>query len=111
MGVNSGLNNGTGTGNEVYFNFAGGTLRATGTLAMLWPLSNASTTVTSTIFGAINNSAIAGAPSFTGGLTVDTNTFSTTITTDLKGATGNGVTQPILRYAAVRLHRSSRGDL
>src|SRR5205807_792094 len=51
------------------------------------------TNLNATIFGPVNNSAVAGAPSFTGGLTVDTNGFAVTIPAPLRGAAGAGVTQ------------------
>jgi autotransporter-associated beta strand protein len=82
-------------GNHLYMNYAGGTLKATGALSQLVPTSNAALTATQTIYGAINNSAVGGAPSFNGGLTIDTNTFAVTIpaATPLLGASGDGVTQ------------------
>ena len=82
--------------NYGYFNYAGGTYRATATLATGFvPATSASITYIQTIYGAINNSAVAGAPSFDGGLTIDSNSFNVTIpsTTPLLGATGFGVTQ------------------
>jgi autotransporter-associated beta strand protein len=80
--------------NNAYFNFAGGTVLATGNLSGWIPASNASINYNSTLFGPINNSAVAGAPAnFTGGLTVDSNTFDVTIASPLQAPGGSGVTQ------------------
>jgi fibronectin-binding autotransporter adhesin len=93
-------NVGTGTGNNGYINFAGGTIKTTAGLAPIIPLSTAGQTITATIFGPITNSAssaimgqIGTTQDFLGGLTVNTNTFASTITGVLNGASGNGVTQ------------------
>ena len=85
--------------NFIHYNYAGGTLKATGTLASGWtPTSGASATVINTLYGAIDNSAVVGAPSFTGGLTVDTNGNAVTVPNaqPLLAASGVGVTQPNL---------------
>ena len=88
--------------NNIYYNYAGGTVKASAALtAGGWaPASIASVvTVINTLYGPINNNAGSlagsGAPSFNGGLTVDTNGFAVTLpsTHALLGATGNGVTQ------------------
>lgn len=82
--------------NYAYYNYAGGTLKASAALASGWtPATSGAITFIHTIYGAVNNSAVSGAPSFNGGLTVDTNNFAVTIPAamPLLGATGNGVTQ------------------
>jgi autotransporter-associated beta strand protein len=82
--------------NYIHYNYAGGTVKATAALASGWsPASGASATVINTLYGAIDNSAVAGAPSFTGGLTVDTNGNAITIPNaqPLLAASGVGVTQ------------------
>ena len=86
--------------NYGYWNYAGGTVKATAALASGWtPATAATITFTHTVFGPINNNAGAltgsGAPSFNGGLTVDTNGFAVTVpsTTVFAGASGVGVTQ------------------
>jgi autotransporter-associated beta strand protein len=81
--------------NGIYFNFAGGTLKSLAALTQFSPTSNAAATVINTIYGAINNSAVAGAPSFNGGLTIDTTGGTVTIPANLPllGAAGNRVTQ------------------
>lgn len=93
IGANSAINVASGTGNNAYFNFAGGTLKSTATMTSALVPGTGFITVTNTIFGPIDNSAVSGAPSFVGGLTVDTNGFPTTIATALNGAIGTGVTQ------------------
>jgi autotransporter-associated beta strand protein len=80
--------------NNAYFNFAGGTVKATAPLTGWIPASSAAINFNSTIFGAIDNSAVAGAPAnFTGGLTLDTNGFAVAIANPLLAPTGAGVTQ------------------
>ncbi len=88
-------NSGAGSaGNLSYINFAGGTLQANAGIAGLLPASIAQNTFTATVFGAIDNSALAGAPAnYSGGLTIDTQTFTVTNAIALVGATGFGVTQ------------------
>ena len=89
----------TNGGNNIYYNFAGGTLKALAALTQFTPTSNAAATVINTIYGPVNNNAGAlvgaGAPSFNGGLTIDTNGFTVTVPTamPLLGATGFRVTQ------------------
>jgi autotransporter-associated beta strand protein len=94
---------GTGTVADVYLSFAGGTLKANAAMATVIPsdqTGNPLVTYRSTIFGAIDNSALAGAPSFNGGLLFDTNTFTSTITPSLSGAhTSSGVTQANISLA------------
>ncbi|WP_395736178.1 beta strand repeat-containing protein [Prosthecobacter sp.] len=82
--------------NYGYWNYAGGTMRATANLTSGWtPASAATITFIHTIYGAINNSAVSGAPSFNGGLTIDTNSFNVSVPAamPLLGATGFRVTQ------------------
>lgn len=82
-------NNGN-SGNNLYANFAGGTLKASANLNN--PLTSGSGfTTTSTVFGAIDN--VGTSSDFTGGLTVDTNGFAVTYGNSLRGASGDGVTQ------------------
>ena len=79
-----------------YWNYTGGTMKATAALSTGWaPASAATITFIHTIYGAVNNSAVSGAPSFNGGLTVDTNNFAVTIPAamPLLGASGYRVTQ------------------
>jgi autotransporter-associated beta strand protein len=76
------------TSGSLYANYAGGTLKASATLATS-PM-NVLTSV-STLFGAIDN--IGTAQDFTGGLTIDTNGFFLPYGNALLGATGNGVKQ------------------
>jgi autotransporter-associated beta strand protein len=84
----------TAGANGIYYNFAGGTVRATAAMTSFVPATASGAAVTATIFGPVNNSAVAGAPpSFAGGLTVDTNGFAVTIPAPLLAATGAGVTQ------------------
>ena len=77
---------GTGTVANYYINFAGVTVQTTSAVATFIPATSAVVTVNTTLFGAINNSAVAGAPSFSGGLTFDTNTFASVITPAILGA-------------------------
>ena len=80
--------------NVIHYNYAGGTLKATGALASGWtPVSGASATVTNTIYGPIDNPGTGN--DFLGGLTVDTNGNAVTLpsTQALLGASGVGVTQ------------------
>ncbi|WP_176159412.1 beta strand repeat-containing protein [Prosthecobacter debontii] len=86
--------------NNAYLAFSGGTLKFTGSVSSWIPASTAGITYTATLFGAIDNSSVSGAPSFGGGLTVDTNGFNTTLNDSssvLKGASGTGVTQANLQ--------------
>ncbi len=83
----------TGGGNNAYLNFAGGTLKTSAGITNWIPTSSTTLTFTSTVFGAINNSAVAGAPSFAGGLTFDTNGFNSSFNTPFNAAAGVGVTQ------------------
>jgi autotransporter-associated beta strand protein len=88
-------NTGAGSTGNGYLNFAGGKLVTTAAVAAVIPASVATQTITSTIFGPINNTAATGnaTQNFTGGLAVDTGTFTSTLTNILNGATGLGVTQ------------------
>ena len=100
-----------GRGNLGYNNFAGGTLRANaaitqGILPSLGTSHNNLTAYltadnrvmsaygawTNTLFGAIDNSAVAGAVSANGALTIDTNGFAVSLA-GLTAATGAGLTQ------------------
>jgi len=81
------------TGNFGYINLAGGTIKSSMNNTLV-PTAAAATTVITTVFGAIDNSAVAGAPSFLGGVTFDTNGFNQTVGTVIKGAASSmGVTQ------------------
>jgi autotransporter-associated beta strand protein len=82
--------------NLAYLNFAGGTLKTAAAVANWIPLTASGITFTSNFYGAIDNSALAGAPSFTGGLTFDTNGFSSSLGAVLQGASGSGVAQSSL---------------
>ena len=93
--------NATG-GNNAYLGFAGGTLKTTAALSKWIPASTPGITYSAVLYGAIDNSAVNGAPSFAGGLTVNTNGFDSTLndaTSVLTGATGVGVTQANLSVA------------
>ena len=79
--------------NLAYLNFAGGTLKTSAAVANWIPLTASGITFTSNFFGAIDNSALAGAPSFAGGLTFDTNGFNSSLGAVLRGASGSGVAQ------------------
>ncbi len=89
------INISTGSGNNAYYNFAGGTLRTSVALASGYaPAATGTTAVTSTIFGAIDNNGTAN--DFAGGLTVDTNGLNSTFANVLAGSTAAsavGVTQ------------------
>jgi autotransporter-associated beta strand protein len=82
--------------NQGYLNFAGGTLKTSAAVANFIPAAPSGITFTSNIFGAIDNSALAGAPSFTGGLTFNSNGFNSSIGTVLGAASGDGVAQSSL---------------
>ena len=84
--------NATGA-NNAYLNFAGGTLKTSAAVTNWVPASSAGITYRSTLFGAINNSAVSGAPSFLGGLTFDSGGFNSTLDQPLTAAAGVGVTQ------------------
>jgi fibronectin-binding autotransporter adhesin len=82
--------------NQGYLNFAGGTLKTSAAVTNWIPTAPSGITFTSNVFGAIDNSALAGAPSFSGGLTFDSNGFDSSLGTVLGAATGNGVAQSSL---------------
>ena len=82
--------------NLAYLNFAGGTLKTSAAVANWIPLTASGITFTSNFFGVIDNSALAGAPSFAGGLTFDTNGFNSSLGAVLRGASGTGVAQSSL---------------
>ena len=82
--------------NLAYLNFAGGTLKTSAAVANWIPTAASGITFTSNFYGAIDNSALAGAPSFTGGLTFDTNGFNSSLGAVLQGASGSGVAQSSL---------------
>lgn len=90
----------TGGGNTQYINFAGGTLKFTSATTAWIPGSTANIAYNTTIFGAIDNSAVAGAPSFNGGLVVDTGGVASTLTNIIAGATGAGVRQADLTLSS-----------
>ncbi len=81
--------------NYGYWNYAGGTFKATGALSTGWTPAATNINFIHTLYGAVDNSAVTGAPSFGGGLTVDTNGNPVTITTSqpLLGGSGVGVAQ------------------
>ena len=85
----------SGSGSSYYFSAAGGTISTTAAINSLIPTTYTYGSVTSTLFGAIDNSSITGDTSqnFAGGLTINTNKFNSTIGASLQGATGVGVTQ------------------
>ena len=85
--------------NNAYLNFAGGTLKTSAAVANWIPTAPSGITFTSNLFGAINNSALTGAPSFTGGLTFNTNGFDSSLGTVLRGATGDGLAQSSLNVS------------
>ena len=105
LSVGSPINQTNSTAGSSYsdhFNFAGGTLRSNAAMTWLPATSLAQHTLTATIYGPVtnNNNAnsafntqIGASSNFTGGLTVDTNGFATTIAYPLSGAGGVGVTQ------------------
>lgn len=94
LGSNMSILLGVGSGNNAYLNFAGGTIRLTANGRSPIPASTGTISVTSTLYGPIDNSVIDPALSFAGGLTVDTNgNATTTLATPLLGASGFGVTQ------------------
>jgi fibronectin-binding autotransporter adhesin len=86
----------TAGANNAYVNFAGGTLKTSAAVANWIPASSGAITFTSTLFGAIDNSALSGAPSFGGGLTFDSNGFNSSLSNVLSAAVGDGVAQSSL---------------
>ncbi|MFZ9399826.1 MAG: beta strand repeat-containing protein, partial [Opitutales bacterium] len=82
--------------NLAYLNFVGGTLKTSAAVTNWIPASASGITFTSNLFGAVDNSAVAGAPSFAGGLTFDTNGFNSSLGAVLRGASGSGVAQTSL---------------
>ena len=85
-----------------HFNFGGGTLKSNAAMTWLPAVSAAGHTITATLYGSATNNNNANAAfntqigtssNFTGGLTIDTNNFATTIAYPLSGAGGVGVTQ------------------
>jgi fibronectin-binding autotransporter adhesin len=85
-----------------HFNFGGGTLKSNAAHTWLPAASAAGHTITATVYGAVTNnnnantafnSQIGTSSNFTGGLTIDTNNFATTIAYPLSAAGGFGVTQ------------------
>ena len=81
----------TGTGTNLYANYAGGTLKASAALSTVVPATSAAITVTSTLFGPIDNPG--ATDDFIGGLTMDTNGFAVTQSSPLLGVTGSGIKQ------------------
>ncbi|WP_461783360.1 autotransporter-associated beta strand repeat-containing protein [Prosthecobacter sp.] len=98
IGANMSQSAGTSTNQNVYFAFAGGTLKAANALNAALPGTVTGQTVVRSLFGAIDNTAATGDASqdFTGGLTVDTNGFAVGINQSLAAATGDGVAQTSL---------------
>ncbi|MFZ9399952.1 MAG: beta strand repeat-containing protein, partial [Opitutales bacterium] len=108
IGNNGSINMTAGRGNVGYNNFAGGTVRAnaamtTGILPSLLNAGGSYVTAdnriatpyalwTNTLYGAIDNSAVAGAASANGALTIDTNGFAVSLA-GLTAASGAGLTQ------------------
>ena len=95
-------NSAAGSSYSDHINFAGGTLKSNAAMTWLPAASLAQHTLTATIYGPVtnNNNAntafntqIGASSNFTGGLTVDTNGFATTIAYPLSVAGGVGVTQ------------------
>ncbi len=83
---------GTGTGDKSFINFAGGTYKASAAQTLVGP-DGTGNIITTTLFGAVDNSAIGG-PSFAGGLTVDTNGVVVTSNRPIAGAASSfGITQ------------------
>ncbi|NCX99491.1 MAG: hypothetical protein EBX35_13170, partial [Planctomycetia bacterium] len=85
--------------NNAYFNYAGGTIKATASANWV-PASSASINFNQVNYGAITNSTSAGilaqvgtASDFSGGVTFDTNTFTMVLANPIQGAAGVGVTQ------------------
>jgi autotransporter-associated beta strand protein len=76
-----------------YINAAGGTIKTTGAVTGILPTNNTGSTLVTTIYGPVNNSAATGdaTQNFTGGLKIDTGTFASTLTQTLNGASGSGV--------------------
>jgi autotransporter-associated beta strand protein len=98
IGANMNQSAGTSTNQNVYFAFAGGTLKAANALNAALPGTVTGQTVVRSLFGAIDNTAATGdaTQDFTGGLTVDTNGFAVGINQSLAAATGDGVAQTSL---------------
>jgi len=109
IGNNASVSMNSGRGNLGYNNFAGGTIKANVAMtqgflpSLLGNTGGAILTAdnrvmtpygvwTNTLFGAIDNSGIAGAASANGALTIDTNGFPVSLP-GLTAATGSGVTQ------------------
>ena len=92
----NGIVNGIGSGtNDVgYLNFAGGTVKAFADNTLV-PADSTGNKFFTTMFGAVVNDAAhpAAATNFAGGVTFDSNGFTQTISTILRGASGFGVTQ------------------
>ena len=97
LGANTALTGTTGSTN-VYFNFAGGTVKANAALPTVIPASTTAFPITSTIFGAIDNSAATSNTSqnFAGGLVFNSNGFNSAFSNVLNGASAFGVTQSSL---------------
>jgi autotransporter-associated beta strand protein len=98
IGANMSQSVGTSTNQNVYFAFAGGTLKAANALNAVLPGNVTGQSVVRSLFGAIDNTAATGdaTQDFTGGLTVDTNGFAVAINQSLAAAAGDGVAQTSL---------------
>lgn len=80
--------------NKGYINFAGGTLKTSAAIANWIPTAPSGITLTSTLFGPIDN--IGGANDFAGGLIFDSNGFNSSLDVPLRAAAGDGVAQSSL---------------
>ncbi len=94
IGANMLSGNTSGSSNSASVNFAGGTLKAQAALTNAIPVSAVHQTFTTTMYGAIDNSGTSR--DFVGGLTVDTNSFATTLANPLLAPTADGVGQSSL---------------
>lgn len=83
--------------NNAYINFLGGSIKATAN-GNLVPATTTGINVIATIFGnTVNNGSLG--PTFSGGLSLNTNGFAVTAASPLAGATGVGVTQADMTVA------------
>ncbi len=89
--ANTSLNASPNVINNAYFNFAGGTVKASGNVSGWIPVSNSSINFNSNLYGPIDNPGVT--EDFIGGLTVDSDGFEFAIANPLQAAGGFGVTQ------------------
>lgn len=87
-------NVGTSTGQQAFINLAGATLRATAALTNFFPSTVTGQTVTTTLYGPIDN--LGTAQDFTGGFVVDTNGFAVVLNNPLVAPAADGVGQSSL---------------